>query len=295
MTAVAIAGWFHTLQATHFTTFTQILSSVSPRFPGMSVTLHLLVIPTAGFDTDSTVRMLRSLTPISDVTVVGPSFSLTDESLAPFLGAVIFTPNFFSLQTSLPIVRAAHLSRPGFVLEVALEHPDFSAATRLFHARYSPREFADAPIPPILLDTALEAARRSPSAGNLQAYSLIIVTSRESLDALSEASHQDKFSAAAAAIAFVADRARSAAKYGPRGQDFFAVQDATIACAHLQLALAAVGVQSRWIGAFREEPAGAALGVAGRDVVGFLVAGFGVPRTRRSSRRAQGEYVRAID
>jgi hypothetical protein len=65
------------------------------------------------------------------------------------------------------------------------------------------------------------------------------------------------------------------------------MQDVTIACAHVQLALEAVGVQSRWIGAFKKESAGPVLGLKGANIAGFLTFG----RRRRANCRPAGRNV----
>jgi nitroreductase len=292
---IAVPGWFHTLQSSHFSAFDQILSKISSHFPETPITLHLIVFPVNGFDSETLRPMLLSLGPVSGVTFVSQTFVLDDEFLAPFPAAVLFTPNFFIVNTSRPIVHSNEIGEIPFILEMTDPHPDISVAGRLFHSRYSPREFLGEAVPEELLRAATSAARRAPSAGNLQAYSITLITNRSVLDALSVRSHQNKFADAPAVFAFIADRQKSATKYRARGAEFYAVIDATIACTHLQLALEAVGVNSRWIGAFKEEGAGQVLGVTGSDIVGFLIVGFGVPRSHFSSRRPQEQMLTVID
>jgi len=62
-------------------------------------------------------------------------------------------------------------------------------------------------------------------------------------------------------LVFCASSARSAAKYGRRGESLFSIQDATIACAYAQLAAAALGLGSVRVGAFDESAARDALGL----------------------------------
>ena len=50
-------------------------------------------------------------------------------------------------------------------------------------------------------------------------------------------------------LIFCAHQARSAVKYGAQGGEFFSLQDATIACAYAELATAALGLGTVWIGA----------------------------------------------
>ena len=48
---------------------------------------------------------------------------------------------------------------------------------------------------------------------------------------------------------FCANPARSEVKYGKEGGALFALEDATIACAYAELAIAALGLGTVWIGA----------------------------------------------
>lgn len=52
-------------------------------------------------------------------------------------------------------------------------------------ARRNVRSFADRPIPPVDLDRILEAARRTPSSTNQQAWDFVVLTDRERLRDLS--------------------------------------------------------------------------------------------------------------
>src|ERR1700761_8473354 len=53
-------------------------------------------------------------------------------------------------------------------------------------ARRNVREFTDRPIPDADLDRILEAARRAPSARNMQVWDFVVVTEREQLVELSK-------------------------------------------------------------------------------------------------------------
>jgi nitroreductase len=112
------------------------------------------------------------------------------------------------------------------------------------------------------------------------------------MEQLAAAARQQKLAQCSGILAFIVEPERST---GTGGGDRYALQDATIACAHVQLALEAVGVQSRWIGAFKEALAGPVLGVKGRNIAGFLIFGRGEARDRPSRRREQGEYVTILD
>jgi len=114
------------------------------------------------------------------------------------------------------------------------------------------------------LQAILEAARLAPSAGDLQAFRIAIAEDAKTKSALAAAAHGQGFIAGASAVlVFLADPARSAAKYGKRGRSLFALQDATIAAAHAQLAATALGLGSCWVGAFDDDAVSRALRAPG--------------------------------
>ena len=68
--------------------------------------------------------------------------------------------------------------------------------------------------------------------------------------ALVKATYNQAFIAQAPVLVmFCAHASRSAVKYGEQGGAFFSLQDATIACAYAELATAALGLGTVWIGA----------------------------------------------
>ena len=120
--------------------------------------------------------------------------------------------------------------------------------------RTSVRAYLTKPIKKGKLGKILEACSLAPSAGNLQAYRVVLVRGRKDKQAIADAAYgQDFIVDAPVLVAFIGDRKRSAGKYGKRGEEFYSVQDATIAAAYCQLAAAALGLGSVWIGGFDEE------------------------------------------
>ena len=164
-------------------------------------------------------------------------------------------------------------------------------------ARRSIRRFEDAPVPEALVDRVLAAAMRAPSAGNLQAYQICVVRDpaiRRRLDAAS--GNQGPVAQAPVVLVFCAMPARSAAKYGAKGEQLFCVQDATIACAYAQLAATALGLASVWIGAVHEqEVVQEALRLPeGLWPVAFLPIGHPAESPVTPPRRALSELVREL-
>ena len=290
---VLIPGFFTTIEGVHI----EAIEAVKEAVPE-GAHIELLVMPKVEYvhDMGSTRQMLESLPHVSHVHMVGGDFVLSDQFLeSKAISCVIeFTPAVFDFQSSWP--RASVFKAPKCILQVGLIHPDFVVATRLFKVRQSPRRFRSKPVSDDVLAAAIDAARRAPSAGNLQPYSMILVRNKRLMKQLSDASHRQEIVAECAGIfVFVEEKQRSAVKYRERGATFYALVDTTIACAHLQLALEAVGVQSRWIGAYRDEELDKLLKLGGKRVIGMLLYGYGEPRDRESERREVSEYLTTID
>ena len=125
---------------------------------------------------------------------------------------------------------------------------DFFDAVR---DRHSVRKFQPKEVEQDKLDKILEAVNAAPSAGDLQAYQVILVRDPSTRKALAQASYgQGCLVEAPLALVFCADHLMSAGKYGKRGAELYAVQDATIATAYCQLAATALGLATVWVGAF---------------------------------------------
>jgi nitroreductase len=117
--------------------------------------------------------------------------------------------------------------------------------------RRSVRVFQEKDVDALDVKQIIESSMQAPSAGGLQAYRIYLVRNKETLEALAFAAHgQECVSKAPLAIVFTADQKRSASKYQERGFEFYSVQDATIAAAYSQLAAAALGLGSVWVGGF---------------------------------------------
>jgi len=143
--------------------------------------------------------------------------------------------------------------------------------------RHSIRAFAAQEIEPEKVQKILEAANAAPSAGNLQGYEIFAITNRDILFALQRGSYDQEFiGQAQIALVFCAHPARSATKYGGRGETLYCVQDATIACAYAQLAATALGLATVWVGAFIDEAVSAAIGV-GDDLKPVAILPIGYP------------------
>lgn len=106
--------------------------------------------------------------------------------------------------------------------------------------RRSVRKFEDIPVPDEMVQEILVLARRAPSAGNLKGYQVII-------------SREPVVSVRAPVYLIICARPDTyTARYGNRGRDLYAVQDATILASYIQLIAVDMGLATVWVGAFRE-------------------------------------------
>lgn len=120
-------------------------------------------------------------------------------------------------------------------------------------SRSSVRSYGDEPVPEESVRFILDCASAAPSAGNLEAWDVVLVTEEEIRISLQDAAFGQEHIGQAPLVAVVcANYIRSMSQYGERGI-LYAVQDATIACTYMMLAAHAQGLQSCWTGAFAEE------------------------------------------
>ena len=130
----------------------------------------------------------------------------------------------------------------------------------LIRSRRSVRAFRDEPVPEPLLRELIELANWAPSAGNLQARDFVVVRDGVTRRRLAAAADQPELAQAPAVIAACTNASRIS-KYGRRGQDLFAIQDAAAATENLLLAAHDRGLGAVWMGSFDEEQVRGILGI----------------------------------
>lgn len=160
--------------------------------------------------------------------------------------------------------------------------------------RHSIRAYQPRGIEKEKLQGILACANAAPSAGNLQAYEIVVVTDDKVRQALARAALDQEFIAQApVVVVFFQHPRRSAIKYGRRGVELYALQDATIACAYAQLAATALGLATCWVGAFDEEPICRLLKAPpGVRPVALLPIGYPAEEPSLTGRRPLHEVVR---
>jgi nitroreductase len=125
--------------------------------------------------------------------------------------------------------------------------------SEVIERRQSVRSYSSQPVEPEKLEEILKAANAAPSAANLQAYEIYVVTKVRQRAALAQAAGGQGFVLAAPVVlVFCGNPARNQERFGDRGRLLYTIQDATIACAYAQLAATAGGLASCWVGAFDE-------------------------------------------
>jgi nitroreductase len=120
--------------------------------------------------------------------------------------------------------------------------------------RHSIRTFSDQPVEDEKLQQILETANLAPSAGNLQAYEIYVVTDAKKRDGLSCAALAQEYVAVAPVVlVFCTHPELTEGRYTERGTRLYTVQDATIACSFAMLAATNLGLGSVWVGTFDEK------------------------------------------
>lgn len=147
----------------------------------------------------------------------------------------------------------------------------------VIRSRHSIRKFLDKSVPDTLITEILELAKLAPSAGNLQAYKVVVVKDKEVKKAL----HSIE---APVFLIICALPEVSAERYGERGRNLYSIQDATIFASYIQLAAVDLGLATVWIGAFNENKVRRMLEL-GRETRPIAIIPLGYPAEKKTERR----------
>lgn len=160
-------------------------------------------------------------------------------------------------------------------------------------ARQSIRAYQPKEIEAGKLEQILQAANQAASAANLQAYQIYIVRNQPAKDALATAAAGQKFLATAPVVlVFATDPGRSAAKYGPRGEQVYCMQDTCAAVCNAMLAAVELGLGTCWVDAVNEAAAGKAINLpASQRAAILLPIGYPAETPARTSRRTLADLV----
>ncbi len=172
----------------------------------------------------------------------------------------------------------------------------YDAFHGLVETRRSIRQYAAAEVDDAAVERILAAVRLCPTAGNLQAYEVVVVRDPHRRAALAAAAGgQPWVEQAPVVLAFVARPAVSGARYDERGSELYAVQDATIATTYAMLAATSLGWGSVWVGAFDTAAAARALDCTEGEIpVALLPVGRAAESPPARPRRAVEELSRHL-
>jgi nitroreductase len=153
--------------------------------------------------------------------------------------------------------------------------------------RHSIRTFSNQPVEDEKLQHILETANLAPSAGNLQAYEIYVVTDAKKRDGLSCAALAQEYVAVApVALVFCTHPELTEGRYTERGTRLYTVQDATIACSFAMLAATNLGLGSVWVGTFDEKVVRLVIGAPDSQVpVVILAIGYAAEFPEQHPRR----------
>jgi len=168
---------------------------------------------------------------------------------------------------------------------------DSSEFFDFLNTRCSVRDYSSDELTDDELAFLLQCATTAPSAGNLEAWDLVLVRDSGRKESLSDAAFaQPQVKNAPALFVVCANYVRSMSRYGERGI-LYAVQDATIACTYLMLAAHARQIRSCWVGAFDEDEVREILDLPAHiRPVAILCLGKGSLHVSLTERMAAGEH-----
>ncbi|MDD1724190.1 MAG: nitroreductase family protein [Methanospirillum sp.] len=152
---------------------------------------------------------------------------------------------------------------------------NLSEFKRFLIGRRSVRQYLPDPVPDEVIEDIIAVTRSAPSAGNLEAWDVVVVTDEGTRELLADAAFKQEHVTAAPVIFVVcANYVRSMSRYGERGI-IYAMQDASIVCTYMMLALHASGLGSCWTGAFDDEMVRETLDLPGHiRPISLLTAGY---------------------
>jgi len=122
------------------------------------------------------------------------------------------------------------------------------------NSRRSIRSYRDSDVPNNVVRKLIDAARKAPSAGNVQPWEFVVVRSLKIKRALAIAALNQTFIEEAPVVIVVcADVEKSRRSYGYRGASLYCIQDTAAATENLLLAACSLGLGACWVGAFYED------------------------------------------
>ena len=120
--------------------------------------------------------------------------------------------------------------------------------------RRSVRKYSNIPVPKILVEKILNLSRLAPSGGNVQPWRIFAISDQSMKDELAKAAYDQNFLKEAPWVIVVcAVPEESAKEYGERGKNLYSLQDTAALTTYIMLAAKAYGLDTCWVGAFKDE------------------------------------------
>lgn len=162
--------------------------------------------------------------------------------------------------------------------------------------RHSIRNFINKPVSEEKIKRILEIVQTAPTAGNLQAYQVVVIQNNDIKEKLVGAALGQSFiKEAPIVMVFLALPNESGKRYRQRGINLYAIQDATIACTHAMLGAQTLGLASTWVGAFNEEEVQKAINADQTQIpIAILPIGYAEKEPYPTQRRSIEDIARFI-
>lgn len=158
--------------------------------------------------------------------------------------------------------------------------------SELVWKRKSIRNFKSDDIPIEKIIKLLDAARSAPSGGNCQPWHFYVVKDKSLKEKLCESAYNQRFMLGAPVhIVVCADLERTAARYGERGINLYALQDTAAAIENLLLCATYEGLAACWCGAFDEKAVFDLLHLHNMRPVAIIPIGYAANEPTKPNRR----------
>jgi len=159
--------------------------------------------------------------------------------------------------------------------------------------RRSIRKFLSKEVENEKIEKILKIMKEAPSAGNLQAYKVIIVKNEKIKKEICKACFHQKFIEEAPLVfVFFAKPKISSIYYGKRGT-FYSILDATIAATYAMLAIHCLDLSTCWVSAFNDEELIKILKEDGIPIAVFPI-GYPAEKPKHPGRKELKELVKEI-
>jgi nitroreductase len=165
--------------------------------------------------------------------------------------------------------------------------------SRVVKRRRMCRRFSDRELPDPELDAILDLAMRFPSAGHTQPQEFVVVRDPRVKNELGRAAlHQMFVAEAPVVVVTVSNTARSARRYGARGENFYSIIDGAFASLLVLLAATDRRLGAVFVGAFDDDEVARVLDLPPHvRPIGLIPIGYCTEGPERYRRRSPRDIV----